>query len=140
MRLFEGTIPSGLLDTALLQRSLYRTLRREGFGDRFATLPSDLHIIATDLDSGERTVFNRANPAPISKTVAASCALPRSVGARCRRLDDRLRSDPRGPQHPEPDSCHACEPTVHRGERTRGTQQSGPRSTWRCSAATASPS
>lgn len=76
VRFLEGAIPSGLLDTAMLQRTLYRTLRREGYGTQFDDLPTDLHIIATDLDSGERTVFNRANPAPIEKAVAASCALP----------------------------------------------------------------
>lgn len=72
----EELLPTGLFDTWLMQQHLYRMYRRHGVGNRFADLPADLHIIATDLDRGTRVVFNRDNDVPLEKAVAASCAIP----------------------------------------------------------------
>jgi NTE family protein len=51
---------------------------RPGLTNDFRELPRDLHIIATDLDSGERTVFGRHEQGDVSMSaaVAASTALP----------------------------------------------------------------
>lgn len=75
-RAVEEIMPTGLFDTWLLRQALYRNFRRLGAGNHFAGLPKELHIIATDLDSGRRMVFNRAHPAPLDRAVAASCAIP----------------------------------------------------------------
>jgi predicted acylesterase/phospholipase RssA len=76
LRAIEEFLPSGLFDTWLMQQRLYRNYRRFGRGNRFARLPHDLFIIATDLDNGERVVFSRENDVPLEKAVAASCAVP----------------------------------------------------------------
>ncbi|MCB9128287.1 MAG: patatin-like phospholipase family protein [Ardenticatenales bacterium] len=75
-RAAETLLPSGLLDTWLMQQRLYRSYRKHGVGNNFADLKRDLHVIATELDSGDRVVFNRQNPVPLEKAVAASCAIP----------------------------------------------------------------
>lgn len=76
LRAVEELLPSGLFDTWLMQQRLLRNYRQFGRGNRFAALPHDLFIIATDLDNGERVVFSRANDVPLEKAVAASCAIP----------------------------------------------------------------
>lgn len=75
-RAVEEIIPTGLFDTWLMRQALYRNFRRLGAGNRFSALPKELHIIATDLDSGRRVIFNRDHPAPLDRAVAASCAIP----------------------------------------------------------------
>jgi NTE family protein len=75
-RAAEELLPSGLFDTRFIQQYLYRMYRKHGVGNDMQNLPYDLHIVVTDLENGDRTVFNRANPAPLEKAVAASCALP----------------------------------------------------------------
>ncbi|MBA3531193.1 MAG: patatin-like phospholipase family protein [Ardenticatenales bacterium] len=72
----EELLPTGLFDTWLIQQHLFRMYKRYGVGNRFADLPHDLHIIATDLDKGSRVIFNKENPVPLEKAVAASCAIP----------------------------------------------------------------
>lgn len=75
-RAAEELLPTGLFDTRFIQQYLYRMYRNHGVGNDMSKLPYDLHIVVTDLENGDRTVFNRENPAPLEKAVAASCALP----------------------------------------------------------------
>lgn len=75
-RAAEEFLPSGLFDTRMIQRYLYNLYRKYGVGNDMRNLPHELHIVVTDLENGERTVFNRDNPAPLEKATAASCALP----------------------------------------------------------------
>jgi hypothetical protein len=71
-------LPSGLFDNRALERYLRRALEDDGRTNDFRQLERDLHIIATDLDSGQRVVFGHDSRAevPISLAVAASTALP----------------------------------------------------------------
>jgi len=72
------TLPTGLFDNLALERYVRRVIERFGHSNRFGDLPSELHIIATDLDNSQRTVFSHDTHAgvPISLAVAASTALP----------------------------------------------------------------
>jgi NTE family protein len=71
-------LPSGLYDNLALERYVRRVLQHAGRSNRFADLEHELHIIATDLDSSQRTVFGHDNQSevPISLAVAASTAIP----------------------------------------------------------------
>jgi NTE family protein len=71
-------LPPGLYDNLAIERYVRRVLDQPGITNDFRELPRDLHIIATDLDSGERTVFGRheRGHVSISMAVAASTALP----------------------------------------------------------------
>jgi NTE family protein len=71
-------LPAGLFDNLALERYLRRTIARFGRSNHFADLAPELHIIATDLDNSQRTVFSRdSHPdIPISLAVAASTAVP----------------------------------------------------------------
>lgn len=71
-------LPSGLYDNRAVERYVRRVLDRASLTNDFRELPRDLHIIATDLDSGERAVFGRhqLGHVSISMAVAASSALP----------------------------------------------------------------
>ena len=71
-------LPDGLFDNLALERYVRRVITRFGHSNHFADLPAELHIIATDLDNSQRTVFSRDShaDAPISLAVAASTALP----------------------------------------------------------------
>jgi predicted acylesterase/phospholipase RssA len=71
-------LPSGAFDNLALERYLRRVLTGGGRTNDFRKLKRDLHIIATDLDSGRREVFGHDSHAnvPISLAVAASTALP----------------------------------------------------------------
>ena len=44
--------------------------------DNFGELESELHVVATDLASSDRFVFNAQSGVPVSSSVAASMALP----------------------------------------------------------------
>jgi NTE family protein len=72
------SLPPGAYDNMAVERYVRRVLDRPGLSNDFRELPRDLHIIATDLDSGERAVFGRHGHGhvPISMAVAASTALP----------------------------------------------------------------
>ena len=71
-------LPAGVYDNLALERYLRQVLTRDGRQNDFRRLERDLHIIATDLDSGQRAVFGHTGLAevPISLAVAASTALP----------------------------------------------------------------
>lgn len=71
-------LPPGLYDNRGLERYVRNLLKNYGGSNDFRELARELHIIATDLDTGERAVFGRENnpPVPISLAVAASSALP----------------------------------------------------------------
>jgi len=71
-------LPSGLYDSAALDRFLSATFARPGMSNDFRALRRDLALIATDLDTGERAVFGvpPLDAVPISRAVAASAALP----------------------------------------------------------------
>jgi NTE family protein len=71
-------LPPGLYDNLAVERYVRRVLDRPGLTNDFRELPRDLHIIATDHDSGERTVFGRheRGHVSISTAVAASTAVP----------------------------------------------------------------
>ncbi len=71
-------LPSGLYDNAPLERYVRQTIRAYGRSNHFADLDHELHIIATDLDTSDRVVFDRDYPQriPISRAVAASTAIP----------------------------------------------------------------
>jgi predicted acylesterase/phospholipase RssA len=71
-------LPSGLYDNLALARYVRDALKSQGGRNRFDELKRDLHIIATDLDTGHRKVFDRHNhtQVPISQAVAASTAIP----------------------------------------------------------------
>jgi predicted acylesterase/phospholipase RssA len=71
-------LPNGLYDGMAIERYIRRLLSLKGRSNDFKELDRELHIIATDLDSGERVVFGRQyrTDVPISMAVAASCAVP----------------------------------------------------------------
>lgn len=72
------SLPPGLYDNRAVERYVRRIFRAPGLTNDFRELRRDLHIIATDLDSGQRVVFGRHEngEVPISMAVAASSALP----------------------------------------------------------------
>lgn len=72
------SLPTGLYDTSGLERYLRAALTLPGRSNRFAGVPHDLTIVATDLDSGERAVFGKPplHEVPISLAVCASAAIP----------------------------------------------------------------
>jgi NTE family protein len=71
-------LPSGLYDGMALEQYVRQVLSLPGRSNRFADLPHDLRIVATDLDTGERAVFGKDEhgEVPISLAVAASSAVP----------------------------------------------------------------
>lgn len=70
-------LPAGMYDPSGLDRFVGQGFADLGYENTFAAPERELYIIATDLDSGERTVFGRGfNDAPVSTAVAASSALP----------------------------------------------------------------
>jgi predicted acylesterase/phospholipase RssA len=75
---FTDLLPAGLYSGAALERYVEEVLSRDGCVNRFDYLTKELYIIATDLDTGERTVFGKGGKGivPISKAVAASSAIP----------------------------------------------------------------
>lgn len=74
----SGALPSGIYDSAALERYLSAALAQPGMTNDFRALRRHLAIIATDLDTGERAVFGAPplDDAPIARAVAASAALP----------------------------------------------------------------
>jgi NTE family protein len=72
------SLPPGLYDNLAIERYVRRILYGTGLTNDFRELRRDLHIIATDLDNGQRAVFGRheRGHVPISMAVAASSALP----------------------------------------------------------------
>ena len=70
-------LPAGLYDPVGLEQFVRQGLADLGYSNNFSQLHSDLYIIATDLDSGQRAVFGKGNlDAPIAKAVSPSSAMP----------------------------------------------------------------
>ncbi len=71
-------LPSGLYDNKSLVRFVQQNLAERGLSDDFDTVCSELYIIATDLDTGDRVVFGREpwQDVPLSQAIAASSAVP----------------------------------------------------------------
>lgn len=71
-------VPSGLYDNASLARFVQQNLTKRGLSDDFDTVCSELYIIATDLDTGDRVVFGREpwRDTPLSTAIGASSAVP----------------------------------------------------------------
>ena len=71
-------LPSGLYTGGGLERYVHEVLTEAGRSDDFRELTPELYVTGTDLDSCERVVFGAEglDDVPISKAVAASCALP----------------------------------------------------------------
>jgi NTE family protein len=71
-------LPSGVYDSAALEKYMRALLTAQGGTDDFDALRHGLYVIATELDTGERAVFSTGSDCrvPISKAVAASAAMP----------------------------------------------------------------
>jgi NTE family protein len=71
-------VPAALFDNAGLERYLHAVFTSEGHTDDFRRLPGRLHVVATDLNTGESVSFGdrRHDRVPISRALAASAALP----------------------------------------------------------------
>ena len=74
----SNTLPAGIYDVQGLERYVRKTLQKLGKSNQFADLEKELYLIATELDSGDRTIFGRGGieDAPISVAMAASAAVP----------------------------------------------------------------
>ncbi len=70
-------LPAGFYDGMALDRYLQQIFEQRNCCNCFDGIEKDLHIVATDLDTGERMVFNRETPdVKVSMAVAASSAVP----------------------------------------------------------------
>ncbi len=71
-------LPSGLYDSRALGQYMREILTAYGGINDFTKLRRELYIVATDLDSGERTIFgpDSNQNVPISLSIAASTAVP----------------------------------------------------------------
>jgi NTE family protein len=71
-------LPTGLYDSLAMEGYMRETISSYGGTNDFAKLRQELHVIATDLDSGKRTVFgpDSNQDVPISLAIAASTAVP----------------------------------------------------------------
>lgn len=78
LALFEQFLPSGIFSNANLERYVSRILSAPGRTNDFGGLSRELFIVATEIDRGERWVFGKEAPFPvsISKAIQASCAIP----------------------------------------------------------------
>jgi len=75
---FTEILPAGIYDGTALENYLRHLFRENGRTNIFSQLISDLNIVATDLDTGERVVFSKRSGEniPISLAATASSALP----------------------------------------------------------------
>jgi NTE family protein len=71
-------VPAALFDNEGLERYLHAAFTTEGHTDDFRRLPGRLHVVATDLNTGESVSFGdrRHDRVPISRALVASAALP----------------------------------------------------------------
>jgi NTE family protein len=71
-------LPTGLYTGGGLERYVRDILSEAGRSDDFRDLDAELYLTGTDLDSCERVAFGAEglDDVPISKAVAASCAIP----------------------------------------------------------------
>lgn len=75
---FAGLLPSGFFLLDGLEAWLAAWLSEEGRTNDFRTLQRKLRVVTVALDTGETRVFGEpgSDAVPISRAVAASCALP----------------------------------------------------------------
>ena len=75
---FGGLVPTGLFDSAEIERFLRDVFSRRGRSNDFRTLPAPLYVVAVELDSGKAVRFGDEDwdNVPISRAVQASAALP----------------------------------------------------------------
>jgi NTE family protein len=75
---FTEALPPGLYDGLALERFVRSYMHDHSYSNDFSNLDRELHIIATDLGTGDRAVFgpNDSSDTPISLAIAASSALP----------------------------------------------------------------
>ena len=75
---FGGLVPTGLFDSAEVERFLRDIFTRRGRSNDFRELQGRLSVVAVDLDNGEAVVFGSDgwDEVPISRAVQASAALP----------------------------------------------------------------
>jgi NTE family protein len=71
-------LPAGLYDSHALEKYMREIIGQYQGCNDFNRLERELHIVATDLDSGKRTIFSRESnqDVPISLAIAASTAVP----------------------------------------------------------------
>jgi predicted acylesterase/phospholipase RssA len=75
---FGGLVPTGLFDSAEIERFLRDVFTRRGRSNDFRELPAPLYVVAVELDSGKAVRFGGEgwDDVPISRAVQASAALP----------------------------------------------------------------
>ena len=75
---FGGLVPTGLFDSAEIERFLRDVFTRRGRSNDFRELAAPLYVVAVDLDSGKAVRFGGEgwDEVPISRAVQASAALP----------------------------------------------------------------
>jgi predicted acylesterase/phospholipase RssA len=71
-------LPTGMYDSLALEAYMREIISNFGGTNHFTKLRQELHIVATDLDSGKRAVFGPGSnqDVPISLSIAASTAVP----------------------------------------------------------------
>ncbi len=71
-------LPTGMYDSLALEAYMREIINSFGGTNDFSKLRQQLHVVATDLDSGKRVVFgpNSNQDVPISLAIAASTAVP----------------------------------------------------------------
>jgi len=91
-------LPSGLYDGMALERYMRSVLTMPGRSNCFSDLGNRLHVIATDLNTGERAVFSgrQCDDIPISLAVAASSAVPMLYKPVCIRDHEYIDGGMRG--------------------------------------------
>jgi hypothetical protein len=91
--LFQQFLPAGVFSNANLERYVARIFSEEGRTNDFEKLERRLFIVATEIDTGERRVFDGGEPSrvPISKAIQASTAIP--IFFEPVRIEDRFFVD-----------------------------------------------
>lgn len=76
--LFDEILPSAIFTNHKVEQYLRENLHQAGRTNDFRRLRKALYVVATELDTGERTVFGDTghDHVPISKAVQASSAIP----------------------------------------------------------------
>lgn len=75
---FVDSLPAGIFTLDSYERFLIEFMERRGIPHRFADMPHELLIVASDLDAGRRAVFGEGELAHIAvaRAVVAASALP----------------------------------------------------------------
>lgn len=77
-RLWDS-LPAGLFTMDAFEQFFFDFLTRRGIAKRFEDLPTELLLVANDLDEGQRVVLGKngdLSNVPIAKAVSASMAIP----------------------------------------------------------------